>query len=187
MNLSNTATKRKQLYKAVISVTNVDCDKTLTGKILLGLDSGNGIPNLVEIPTGYPIILDVDKDLQRINATFYHVDDEKEICSGTLIVPADVAYNVEINTTGRIYKRIYGVHALNDMLGVDFKMTFINTILFQEQGDPLPQTIGPQTRGDTTPLHLRISPSHPRKNKVFKYDEAMLHDYTCRIIDRKLG
>ena len=153
----------------------------------MGCDSGSGMTNLVELPTSYPIILDIEKDLQDIRVIFYLAGDEKEICSGNLVVPADIAYNVEINTSSRIHKRIYGVYALDDMLGVDFKLTFVNTILFEKQGEPLPQTIGPKTRGDTTPLHLRISPSHPRKNKVFKYDEAMLHDYTCRVIERKLG
>ena len=187
MKASNTATIRKQPYKAVISVIGVDCDRTLKGKIMIGCDSGTGIPNIVECPTSYPIILDIGMDLEKINVNFYHLDDEKEICSGDIVIPADISFNVEVNTTTRIRKRIYGVHAVDDMLGVDFKVTFINTILFEKQGEPLPQTIGPNTRGDTTPLHLRISPSHPRKNKVFKYDEALLHDYTLRVIDRKLG
>ena len=187
MKLSNTCTLRKQPYKAVISVANVDCDRTLQGRILMGCDSGYGESNLVSLPTSYPVILDVDHGLEAINVAFYLAGDvPKEICRGTLLISADVAYNVEINTSSRIFERISGVHALDDMLGVDFKITYINTILFEKQGDPLPQTIGPKTRGDTTPLHLRISPSHPRKDKVYKYDEAMLHDYTCRVIERKL-
>ena len=190
MKASNTSTIRKQPYKAVISVSNIDSDRTLKGRILMSCDPGNGFwSELAPVPSQFPLILDISQGIEKIDVKFYLNDAEnpREICSGCLIVPADIAYNVEINTSSRIFQRIYGVHALDDMLGVDFKLTFVNTILFEKQGEPLPQTIGPNTRGDTTPLHLRISPSHPRKNKVFKYDEAMIHDYTCRVIGRTLG
>ena len=139
MKLSNTCTLRKQPYKAVISVTNVDCDRTLAGRILMGCDSGSGESNLVPLPTSYPVILDVGHELEGIKVAFYIAGDEpKEICRGSLLVSADVAYNVEINTSSRIFERISGIHALDDMLGVDFKITYINTILFEKEGDPLP-------------------------------------------------
>ena len=140
MKASNTCTIRKQGYKAVISVTNIDCDRTLNGKILMSLDSDGSISDILAIPTSYPVILDVGKDLEKIKATFYLSEEhaDKEICSGSLIIPADIAYNVEINTSSRIHERVYEVHTLDDMLGVDFKITFVNTILFERQGEPLP-------------------------------------------------
>ena len=187
MKNSQTETLVKQPYKAVISVPSLDCDKTLKGKLAASFDTGYGIPQVVQIPTEYPLILDISKDTQHINVTFLHSEDERDIADGKILVAPDIAYNVEVDTNSIIETRIHGCYCLNDMIRVNFKLTYVNTILFQAQGEPLIETIGPKTRGDTSPLHQRISPTHPTKNKEYKYDEAMLHDYTHRVITQKLG
>jgi hypothetical protein len=107
---------------------------------MMSCETDSNTSDLIALPTTFPVILDVGKNLETILLKFYLSGEgsEREICSGTLVIPADVSYNVEINTSSRIYKRIYGVHALDDMLGVDFKLTFVNTILFEGQGEPLP-------------------------------------------------
>ena len=190
MKPSNTEIVVKQPFKAVISVNGLDCDPALKDKLVISLDSGaGGLPHISTIPTTHPIILDIAKDCTKINAKFLHSDTEQEIASGYITVAPDIAYNVEVDTYNRIETRASAGFTLNDNLGVNFKITYINTILFEERGEPelLRETLGPATRGDTIPLHQRIAPKHPVRNKVYNYDEAMIHDYTKRVITKKLG
>lgn len=141
-------------YKVVISLHNLeaspDLQEGLTCKV-----TADGHSSVSPVPFKEVFCFDISEKTKKIGIVF--LKDQKEVAKGELMVPSDIAKNIEVETT-EVMKSSTTLNGKSGKeLTAEFNLTFINSDAFKLKKS------GPQTQ--TTPKKTSTLTSSSRKHE----------------------